>query len=120
MVDVIDGTKPLTTLHCGVSLILLEFTGRDAGKCSQCTAIHEHGTVDRNLKYTSQYVPSINVAGYIQRISAYSALTDAVLISALIYIDRVVAAKKLVLTLHEIHRYGFAKKSSLDFCSLPV
>ncbi|MDR3547386.1 MAG: hypothetical protein P4M11_03780 [Candidatus Pacebacteria bacterium] len=103
MDKLIDGVKPLTTLHRGVSLILLEFTSREGTAGTKCKRGHDR-RIDKKLKYTSQFVPTITIAEYIQRISALALLTDEALIAALVYIDRAIARKGLVLTLHEMHR----------------
>ena len=43
-----------------------------------------------NLKFHSNYLPNISLEDYIIRIKKYSQIDDATLISALIYIDRLI------------------------------
>ena len=92
--------KPTTTLHREISLILLSFASSEANpKC-----IFLASSLDQKLMYTCQYVPAIPIISYIERISSLTLMTDEALIASLIYIDRIIESKNIVLTQHEMHR----------------
>ena len=82
---------PFTTLHFDITLILLKYA-----KSSE--------RANKASPYASKYMPAIPLAQYIERISIYTQLNDETLISALIYIDRLIVNKKMLVTAHDVHR----------------
>lgn len=55
-------------------------------------------------KFQSSYAPEISIASYIDSIHMYSKCSDSSLILMLIYIDRLIEKKALVLTRLNAHR----------------
>lgn len=55
-------------------------------------------------KFQSSYAPDISVLGYLERIRKYARCSDACFIVALIYIDRIIEIRNVVLTALNIHR----------------
>jgi hypothetical protein len=60
-----------------------------------------------NLKFHSNYLPNISLEDYITRIKKYSQIDDATLISALIYIDRLIK-KGIFISQYNIYRIFLA------------
>lgn len=95
-----------TTLHGGVAQILLSFTSKSDPAYNPKSTKTVSPFIGHKLSYTSLSVPSIPLSEYIERISKLSFLTDETLLASLVYIDRILATGSLVLTRHELHRYG--------------
>jgi hypothetical protein len=55
-------------------------------------------------KFQSSCVPDVSVAAYLLRIRKYAKCSDACFVIALIYIDRIIELKSIVLTRLNIHR----------------
>lgn len=55
-------------------------------------------------KFQSSYVPGISILAYLERIRKYSRCSDSCFIVALIYIDRVIEIRNVVLTSLNVHR----------------
>lgn len=59
------------------------------------------------LPFNAQYVPSISIIEYLQRIVTYTKLEEETLISSLIFIDRLCNSQSIILTELNIHRIIF-------------
>jgi len=55
-------------------------------------------------KFQSSYAPGISIHAYLERIRKYARCSDACFIVALIYIDRVIEIRNVVLTALNVHR----------------
>jgi hypothetical protein len=55
-------------------------------------------------KFQSSCVPDVSVAAYLQRIRKYAKCSDACFVIALIYIDRIIELRNIVLSRLNIHR----------------
>ncbi|KAJ1427340.1 cyclin-domain-containing protein, partial [Ochromonadaceae sp. CCMP2298] len=56
------------------------------------------------LKFQSSYAPDVTIESYLERIRRYSRCSDACFVMALVYIDRLIDGKKLMLSALNVHR----------------
>lgn len=56
------------------------------------------------LKFESSYAPDVTIESYLERIRKYSRCSDACFVMSLVYVDRLIEAKQLVLTPLNVHR----------------
>jgi hypothetical protein len=61
------------------------------------------------VKFQSSYEPDVTIQFYVDRIYKYSKCSDSSLIIMLIYIDRLIESKGLVLTKLNAHRIIIAR-----------
>ena len=61
----------------------------------------------KKLPFNAQYVPSISIANFLERIVQYTKVEEQTLISSLIFIDRLCNEGEIMLTEFNVHRIMF-------------
>ena len=61
----------------------------------------------KNMSFTSKYIPSITVIKYLERIMHYTEAEESTFIIALIYIDRIGKISNIILTPFNVHKLIF-------------
>ena len=56
------------------------------------------------IKFQSSYAPDVTIESYLERIRRYSRCSDACFVMSLIYVDRLIESKNLILTTLNAHR----------------
>jgi len=56
------------------------------------------------IKFQSSYEPNVSIDAYLERIHRYSKCSDSCFILMLIYVDRLIEKKSLILTKLNVHR----------------
>ncbi len=56
------------------------------------------------VKFQSSYAPEVSIHSYLDRIRKYSRCSDSCFIMSLIYIDRLIETRQLILTPLNVHR----------------
>lgn len=56
------------------------------------------------LKFRSSYIPDVAIVDYLQRIQRYSKCNDSCFVLVLVYLDRLIEKRGLILTPLNIHR----------------
>lgn len=65
---------------------------------------HTLGCGNEFMKFQSSYAPDVSIESYLERVRRYSRCSDACFVMALIYVDRLIESKNLVLTTLNAHR----------------
>lgn len=68
---------------------------------------HDLLNKQRNMVFTSKYIPSINLKKYLERILNYTEAEESTFIIALIYIDRIGNFSNVILTPYNVHKLFF-------------
>ncbi|MDR3549765.1 MAG: hypothetical protein P4M11_16075 [Candidatus Pacebacteria bacterium] len=79
-----------------------------ADSCA-CTRIFicDHKSVEKASKFTSTSVPSISLYDYLKRIADLTLFSEELMVSALVYVDRIIAKRNLKLSSYEVHRWAW-------------
>ena len=56
------------------------------------------------MKFQSSYAPDVTIEAYLERIRRYSRCSDACFVMTLVYVDRLIETKNLMLTSLNVHR----------------
>ena len=64
-------------------------------------------------KFQSSYPPEVSVLAYLERIRKYARCSDSCFVVALIYIDRIIETRNVVLTSLNVHRLVTTAKQPL-------
>ncbi len=99
---IVDGNKniPMNDVSFSVASFVLTDDNNDSSSYVKQDTIRQ----DIFIKFQSSYEPDITICSYLERIRKYSKCSDACFILMLIYIDRLIEKKGLVLTRLNIHR----------------
>ena len=84
--------------------LILEMVIEENNKLSN---YHDILKKQRNMPFTSKYIPSINLKKYLERILYYTEAEESTFIIALIYIDRIGNFSNVILTSYNVHKFFF-------------
>ena len=84
--------------------LILEMVIEENNKLSN---YHDILKKQRNMPFTSKYIPSINLKKYLERILYYTEAEESTFIIALIYIDRIGNFSNVILTPYNVHKFFF-------------
>lgn len=84
-------------------------SARNESACSLSLPLYIHiqhtlGCGNEFMKFQSSYAPDVSIESYLERVRRYSRCSDACFVMALIYVDRLIESKNLVLTALNAHR----------------
>lgn len=69
------------------------------------------------MKFQSSYAPEVTIEAYLDRIRRYSRCSDACFVMALVYVDRLIETRGLILTKLNAHRLLITRYSSHRTCT---
>lgn len=65
------------------------------------------------MKFQSSYAPEVTIEAYLDRIRRYSRCSDACFVMALVYVDRLIETRGLILTKLNAHRLLITRYSQI-------
>ena len=89
-----------------IARILSTFTSKN-GKHSYNGNIIRGHSLDKAIKFRSRTIPSVSIYEYLKRVASLTKFSKEILISALIYIDKIIKKEDIFITVYELHRYSF-------------